>query len=90
MPPRCSLASRCRRLPKAPCRNSARAASPPTDKALNIAAFKESGSLEFGDTGVTLPSARNFASHNEDLGLIKRFAVGERITAEFRLEALNA
>ena len=63
---------------------------PATDKALNIAAFEETGSFEFGNAGVTLPNARNFASFNEDFGLMKRFTVSERITAEFRFEVFNA
>ena len=57
---------------------------------MNIDAFEETGAFEFGNAGATLPNARNFAVFNEDFGLMKRFAVSERVTAEFRFEVFNA
>lgn len=63
---------------------------PAGGKALNIDAFEETGAFEFGNAGATLPNARNFAEFNEDFGLMKRFAVSERVTAEFRFEVFNA
>ena len=60
------------------------------DKALNIAAFEETGSFEFGNAGAVLPNARNFSTFNEDFGLMKRIFVNENVNVEFRFEVFNA
>lgn len=60
------------------------------DKALNIGAFEETGSFEFGNAGAVLPNARNFNTLNEDFGLMKRVFVNEDVNVEFRFEVFNA
>ncbi len=63
---------------------------PAEHKALNIAAFEETGPFEFGNAGAFLPDARNFPALNEDFGLMKRIFFNEDIHVEFRFEVFNA
>ncbi|MDE0102301.1 MAG: TonB-dependent receptor [Bryobacterales bacterium] len=60
------------------------------DKALNLAAFDETGSFDFGNAGAVLPNARNFSTFNEDFGLMKRIFFNEDVNVEFRFEVFNA
>jgi hypothetical protein len=56
---------------------------------LNPAAFTQAGQFTFGDISRFI-TARGPGLFNWDLSLFKTFAVGERIRAQFRAEALNA
>ena len=56
---------------------------------LNPAAFTQAGQFTFGDISRFI-TARGPGLFNWDLSLFKTFAIGERIRAQFRAEALNA
>jgi len=57
---------------------------------LNASAFTIPGTGQFGTSSQILPNARNFPVYNEDLGLMKKFVVKERMYFELRFEMFNA
>jgi hypothetical protein len=52
--------------------------------------FSQPVPFTFGNVSATLPDIRNDGVHNFDLSLFKVFAATERMSVQFRVEALNA
>jgi hypothetical protein len=63
--------------------------NPRTDVYLNKAAFKLPAG-PFGTTKVLISDLRGFAPYNEDLSLVKKTALTERVSLDLRFEAFNA
>jgi hypothetical protein len=57
---------------------------------INPAAFSKAPAATFGNTPRTLGGLRGPTQANWDLSLFKNFVFGERVKAQYRLEALNA
>jgi hypothetical protein len=62
---------------------------PAKDMLINPAAFSMPDKYTFGNAPRTLGNARWFAYLNEDISVIKRTSVNERVTVEFRTDFLN-
>ena len=62
---------------------------PATDTVLNPAAFSIPDKFSFGNAPRTLGNARGFAYLNEDISIIKRTNITERVNVEFRADFLN-
>ena len=62
---------------------------PATDTLLNPAAFSIPEKFTFGNAPRTLGNATLFPYLNEDISIIKRTSVNERISVEFRTDFLN-
>jgi outer membrane receptor protein involved in Fe transport len=62
---------------------------PAKDTLLNQAAFSIPDKFSLGNGPRTLGNARAFAFLNEDISLIKRTKVNERVSVEFRADFLN-
>ena len=62
---------------------------PAKDTVLNPAAFSTPEKFTFGNAPRMLGNARSFAYLNEDISIIKRTTVNERISVEFRTDFLN-
>jgi hypothetical protein len=62
---------------------------PATDSYLNRAAFTTGQRYKFGDVPARLPSTRGFAFYSENIGLLKKIQIKERVGVELRGEAYN-
>jgi hypothetical protein len=56
----------------------------------DTSAFSQPAPFTFGDVNATLPDIRNDGVRNFDLSLFKVFRPAERMSVQFRVEALNA
>jgi hypothetical protein len=63
--------------------------NPRTDLYLNKAAFALPAGT-FGNTKILISDLRGFAPYNEDLSLVKKTALTERVNLDLRFEAFNA
>jgi hypothetical protein len=63
---------------------------PAVDRWINPAAFSVPGNLTFGTSARSYTDLRNPSYRNENFGLLKRFYLGDRLTATFRAEWFNA
>jgi len=63
---------------------------PATNRLLNASAFTIPATGQYGSSAQILPSARNFPVYNEDLGVMKKFFIRERMYFELRFEMFNA
>ncbi len=61
---------------------------PATDRFLNRGAFPAQ-TLSFGNGTRHNPKVRSFPIFNENISLAKKFALGEKLSADFRWEAFN-
>jgi Carboxypeptidase regulatory-like domain/TonB dependent receptor-like, beta-barrel len=63
---------------------------PNVDSLVNSAAFRSPDPFTFGDASRTLGSVRRFSYLNEDISIIKRTQITERVSVDFRADFLNA
>jgi hypothetical protein len=56
---------------------------------LNPSAFADAGEFNFGTAGPALATARGFPYENENIGLVKKTKIAERLTLELRFEFFN-
>jgi len=56
---------------------------------LNPSAFADAGEFNFGTSGPVLANTRGFAYENENIGLVKKTKIAERLTLELRFEFFN-
>lgn len=63
---------------------------PARDRWINPAAFRAPAPLRFGTSARSHTDLRNPNNYNENFGLLKRFALTDRVTFTFRAEFFNA
>ncbi|MEK7403569.1 MAG: carboxypeptidase regulatory-like domain-containing protein [Acidobacteriota bacterium] len=65
-------------------------ANDPGNRFFDPSAFSDALTQQLGNSPVRFPQMRGLWSWNEDMCILKRFPIRERVTLQFRMELLNA